>query len=659
MKIHKSIEQLPAFKNAVITLGTFDGVHHGHKKLAKKIIALAKELKGESIIVTFDPHPRSIIYPKDKSLKLLSTLDEKLALFEELGIDHVVVVPFTFEFSQMSAKEYVEKFIITNFNPSCLVIGYDHKFGLNRQGDFSLLKMYEAEGHFKLEKVEKQELEEITISSTKIRNAINTGAMQEAGLLLGYNYQLTGEVVHGDKLGTKIGFPTANLLVKDEKKIVPVEGIYAARMRVDGVEGDCMVYIGRRPTIDNNLEKTIEVNIFDFNSNIYSKDLTLEFIEFIRGDQKFDSLELLTNQLKLDKIRTLEILNNQVQVFEKPECAVAILSYNNSEFLQSYLPVIGEFTGSNAKIHVIDNHSQDDTSQILTEWFPEINLIELTKNYGFAEGYNRGIKILDEQYIVLLNSDVLVTENWLDPLLDKLKSDPSIGAVMPKILSLENQDEFEYAGASGGYIDSLGYPFCRGRVFDKVEKDEGQYDDEQEVFWTSGAAMVLRKDTFVGLGGFDNSFFAHQEEIDLCWRMKRAGLKCMVVPSAKVYHFGGGSLSYQSPNKTYLNFRNNLTTIIKNEPYGKLLWLLPIRFVLDGVAGVKFLLTGKPIHTWSIVKAHLSLYVRVFKIFRRKRQEKKFIAAMRKGPERKSGRLKGSIIWKYFVGGKSKFSDII
>ena len=169
--------------------------------------------------------------------------------------------------------------------------------------------------------------------------------------------------------------------------------------------------------------------------------------------------------------------------------------------------------------------------------------------------------------------------------------------------------------------------------------------------------MVLRRETFLNLGGFDNSFFAHQEEIDLCWRMKRAGLQCMVVPSSTVYHFGGGSLSYESPNKTYLNFRNNLTTIIKNEPYGKLLWLLPIRFILDGVAGVKFLLSGKPKHTWSIVRAHFSLYRRVFRILRRKGQEKEFINQSRKGPERKAGRMKGVVIWKHFVLGKNKFSD--
>ena len=657
MKIHKSIDNLPEFKNSVITFGTFDGFHHGHKKIASKIISLAKELKGESILVTFHPHPRSIIYPKDKSLKLLTSLEEKLVQFEKIGLDHIVVVPFTFEFSRQSPKEYVEKFILKNFNPACVVIGYDHKFGLNRQGDFDLLKDYAEANNFILEKIEKQELEEITVSSTKIRVAINEGRIQDANLLLGYNYHLSGTVVHGDKIGRKIGFPTANLTLINEHKIIPKTGIYAAKVKVDGVEGGAMVYIGKRPTIDEGLEENIEVHIFEFNSNIYNKVMTLEFIEFIREDEKFDSLDLMTNQLKLDKVRAEEILKLQAHNVPKAECAIAILNYNNSEFLQSYLPVLTEYTGSNAKTYVIDNYSVDDSKEIIQDWFPEIGLIELTKNYGFAEGYNRGIRILNEEYIVLLNSDVLVTKNWLEPLLNKLKSDPSIGAVMPKILSLENQDEFEYAGAAGGYIDSLGYPFCRGRVFQHVEKDTGQYDDEQEVFWTSGAAMVLKKETFLALGGFDFSFFAHQEEIDLCWRMKRAGLKCMVVPSSTVYHFGGGSLAYDNPNKTYLNFRNNLTTIIKNEPYGKLLWLLPIRFILDGLAGVKFLISGKPSHTWGIVKAHLSLYTRVFRIFRRKRQEKEFINQLRKGPERKAGRMKGALIWKHFILGKNKFSD--
>ena len=657
MKIHKSIDNLPEFKNSVITFGTFDGFHHGHKKIATKLIALAKEFKGESILVTFHPHPRSIIYPKDKTLRLLSTLEEKLLLFEKMGLDHVVVVPFTFEFSRLSANEYVEKFIIQKFNPSCIVIGYDHKFGLNRQGDFELLKMYSTEGNFQLEKIEKQELEEITISSTKIRQAILDGRIQDANLLLGYNYHLSGTVVHGDKIGRKIGFPTANLTILNRNKLIPKEGIYAAKVKVDGIEGGCMAYIGKRPTIDDGLEKIIEVHIFEFNSNIYNKVMTLEFIEFIREDQKFESLSLMTNQLKLDKVKAEEILSLQTPIQQKSECAIAILNFNNSEFLQSYLPVLSEYTKSNAKTHVIDNYSSDDSREIIKDWFPEVNLIELTKNYGFAEGYNRGIRILEEEYIVLLNSDVLVTDNWLEPLLATLKADPSIGSVMPKILSLEDQDEFEYAGASGGYIDSLGYPYCRGRVFNHLEKDTGQYDDKQEVFWTSGAAMVMKRQTFLDLGGFDNSFFAHQEEIDLCWRMKRAGLKAVVVPSSTVYHFGGGSLAYDSPNKTYLNFRNNLTTIIKNEPFGKLLWLLPIRFILDGIAGIKFLFAGKLKHTWGIVRAHLSLYTRVFRIIRRKRREKEFIAKVRKGPERKAGRMKGSIIWKHFVLGKNKFSE--
>ena len=463
MKIHKSIDNLPEFKNSVITFGTFDGFHHGHKKIASKIISLAKEFKGESILVTFHPHPRSIIYPKDKSLRLITSLDEKLELFKKLGLDHVVVVPFSFEFSRLSPKEYVEKFILENFKPSCVVIGYDHKFGLNRQGDFNLLKQYAEEKKFKLEKIEKQELEEITISSTKIRTAIEEGRIQDANFLLGYNFQLSGTVVHGDKIGRKIGFPTANLTLIDEDKIIPKEGIYAAKVKVDGVEGGCMVYIGRRPTVDSDLKKNIEVHIFEFNSNIYNKIMTIEFVEFIREDEKFDSLELMTNQLRLDKVRAEEILEFQVPSSKEAECAVAILSYNNSEFLQSYLPVLAEYTSSNAKTYVIDNSSEDDSKEIIKDWFPEVGLIELTKNYGFAEGYNRGIRILNEEYIVLLNSDVLVTDKWLEPLLAKLKSDPSIGAVMPKILSLENQDEFEYAGAAGFFLPH--FIFCKQSSF--------------------------------------------------------------------------------------------------------------------------------------------------------------------------------------------------
>ncbi len=658
MKIHRSLGNLPNFRNSVITFGTFDGVHLGHQKIIRQIISVAKETKGESIVVTFDPHPRSIVYPKDKSLKLLTTLNEKINLFKKTGLDHLVILPFTVEFSQIPAREYVDRFIIKNFNPKCVVVGYDHKFGLNRQGDFNLLKEYSAQGKFKLIKIEKQVIEENTISSTKIRHAISSGDVSQGNLLLGFNYMITGEVVHGDKIGSKIGFPTANLVPDDKNKIIPKVGVYAARVHAGGVKANGMVYIGNRPTIGSDLSQNIEVNIFDFKDNIYNTPVTLELVQFIREDEKFENLELLTNQLKLDRLSSIEVLSKIKENKISSSCGICILAYNNSEMLQSYLPIATECKDDSTQIHVIDNASEDDTVEMLAEWFPEINVVELTENYGFAEGYNRGIRIIENKYIVLLNSDVMVTPNWLDPLIEKLESDPSIGAVMPKVLSLEQQDHFEYAGAAGGFIDSLGYPFCRGRIFNHCEIDEGQYDDEQEVFWTSGAAMVLRRSTFIGLGGFDNSFFAHQEEIDLCWRMRRAGLKCLVLPKSVVYHLGGGSLDYESPRKTYLNFRNNLTTIIKNENNLKLLWLLPIRFMLDGLAGIQFLLKGKPKHTWSIVRAHFSLYKRVFRIYRRKRKERAWVEEMQQGPPRIVGKIPGSIIWSYFIRGKKKFSNL-
>jgi len=659
MKIHRSLGDLPSFKNSVITFGTFDGVHLGHQKIIRQIISVAKETKGESIVVTFDPHPRSIIYPKDDSLKLLTTLDEKLELFEKTGLDHLVILPFTIEFSQIPAREYVDRFIIKNFNPTCVVVGYDHRFGLNRQGDYNLLQEYAAQGKFKLIKIEKQVIDENTISSTKIRKSINEGNVSQSNLLLGHNYKISGEVVHGDKIGSKIGFPTANLVPYNKKKIIPKAGIYAARVYAGGIKADGMAYIGNRPTIGSGLERNIEVNIFDFKDNIYNTPVTLELVDFIRDDEKFENLDLLTNQLKLDRLSAIEILSRINDNLKPKDCGICILAYNNTEMLQSFLPIATEWMDDYTQIHVIDNASEDDSVEMLSTWFPEINVVELTSNYGFAEGYNRGIRIIENKYIVLLNSDVMVTENWLNPLLKKLEENPSIGAVMPKIRSLEKQEYFEYAGAAGGYIDSLGYPFCRGRIFSHLERDEGQYDTEQEVFWTSGAAMVMRRSNFVGLGGFDNSFFAHQEEIDLCWRMRRAGLKCLVVPQSVVYHLGGGSLDYESPRKTYLNFRNNLTTIIKNENNLKLLWLLPIRFILDGLAGLQFLFKGQPKHTWSIVRAHLSLYRRVFRIFRRKRKEGEWIKEMQQGPPRIVGKIPGSIIWSYFIIGKKKYSDLI
>ncbi len=658
MKVHRSVDALPEFKSAVVTFGTFDGVHLGHKKILNRIISLAREFDGESVLVTFHPHPRSIIYPKDKSLHLLSTLEEKIGLFEKTGLDHLVIVPFSFEFSRLSPQEYVERFIMAKFNPVCVVIGYDHKFGLNRQGDFDLLTRYANEGKFKLEKIVKQDLDEVTISSTKIRDSLAHGEMEQSRMLLGYDYFIQGKVIHGDKIGRKIGFPTANIVINDKDKLIPKIGIYAAKVEVDGIMAECMAYIGNRPTIDTGLKKNIEVHIFDFNSNIYTKEIKLHFVSFIREDQKFGSLDALANQLKLDEIRTKEILKHHRLIQKKKSCAIAILNYNNSEYLQSFIPVIYDTVNDETQVYVIDNNSTDDSLEMLEEWFPEVKVITLSKNYGFADGYNKGLKNIEEEYVVLLNSDVKVKDGWLSKMMDMIKKDKSIGAVMPKILSLENPESFEYAGAAGGIIDSLGYPFCRGRMFDTLESDDGQYQKDLEIAWASGAALLIRKEVFEKIGGFDESFFAHQEEIDLCWRLRRAGYKIMCTPAAEVEHLGGGTLDYESPNKVYLNFRNNLKMITKNETFSRLLLILPARLVLDGIAGLRFLFSGNVKGFTSVIRAHFAYYFSMGSTIDRARKDKKKIENMRIGYPRNSGKLSGSILIQYYLLRRKKYSDL-
>ena len=268
---------------------------------------------------------------------------------------------------------------------------------------------------------------------------------------------------------------------------------------------------------------------------------------------------------------------------------------------------------------VADNASTDDSVAFLKAEFPTTELIELSENHGFANGYNVAIAQVKAEIYVLLNSDVRVTPRWIETIIPYLR-DPSVGAIQPKIRAEHAPDEFEYAGAAGGYIDYLGYPFCRGRVFNHTERDEGQYDGTKEVFWATGAAFFCRAELFHALGGFEPEYFAHAEEIDLCWRMKRAGYKVLAVPASVVYHVGGGTLSYDTPRKTYLNFRNTLTTSFKNEPLSRLVWWLPVRLLLDGVAGLLFLSQGKFTHISSILRAHLHFYGHFFQWARRRKE---------------------------------------
>jgi GT2 family glycosyltransferase len=295
---------------------------------------------------------------------------------------------------------------------------------------------------------------------------------------------------------------------------------------------------------------------------------------------------------------------------QSKKLAVLILNWNGKDLLERFLPSICKYNSDFANIIVVDNASSDDSVTFLNTEYPEIETIEFDKNYGFAEGYNKAMEMVNYPYVVLLNSDVRVTENWLVEPLDFLEKNGDYAACQPKILDEKEPTKFEYAGASGGYIDRFGYPFCRGRIFDDLEVDAGQYDSVKDVFWASGAALFVRRELYLEVGGLDASFFAHQEEIDLCWQLLNMNYKIACIPQSTVFHLGGASLDKMNPKKTFLNFRNNLVMLLKNLP----VYALPIvfiRMVLDGVAGVKFISEGKFSHCWAIVKAHFSFYSRI------------------------------------------------
>lgn len=292
---------------------------------------------------------------------------------------------------------------------------------------------------------------------------------------------------------------------------------------------------------------------------------------------------------------------------QETKIAVVILNWNGKKFLEQFLPSVIKYSAT-AKIVVADNCSSDDSISFLRAHFPQVTLLELPENYGFAKGYNEALKQIEATYYVLLNSDVEVTENWLTPCINTLDNDSYIGACQPKIKDFRNKSFFEYAGAAGGFIDKYGYPFCRGRIFDVIEEDKQQYDSNIELFWASGACLFIRSSLFHQLGGFDPLFFAHMEEIDLCWRLQKNNFKIMFVHQAVVFHVGGGTLSKVNPKKTFLNYRNNLLMLYKNLPKNKKIGILITRLFLDGLAGIKLLLEGKPSHTFAIIKAHISFY---------------------------------------------------
>ena len=657
MKIYRELDNLPQFNNAVVTIGSFDGLHTGHGKIIDHLKLLAKECVGESVVITFHPHPRQIIYPNDQSMKLLNTIEEKIMLFRNTGIDHLVIAPFSIEFSQISAQEYIEDFLLKNFNPRYIVIGYDHRFGLNRQGNIDTLRKYEN-NNLEILEIEKQEIDNLAISSTKVRQALADGYIEKATNLLGHAYILSGKVVHGEKLGNKIGFPTANIEPLHKSKLIPSKGIYAVRVEIEEVLHDGMLYIGTKPTVNDGLQQVIEVNIFDFNQTIYGKEISVHFIEFVREDQKFEDLNQLKLALIADKHRVEEIFEAYHHNRNIADCTIAILNYNGIEHLEAYLGDVEFSTRDRVELLVIDNGSTDESVSYIKEWHPGVKVKVLDTNNGFAEGYNLGLQGVSTPYTVILNSDVKVTENWIDPLIKVMEQDSSIGCIQPKIKSIEHPDEFEYAGAAGGYLDKYGYPFCRGRLFDTIEKDNGQYDDQKEVFWASGAAMIVRTKLFKKLGGFDKDFFAHMEEIDLCWRIKRAGYKVVYSPKATVFHLGGGTLSYNSSNKVFLNFRNNLALLLKNEDTSSLIWKIPLRLILDGVAGLKFLLGGNLSSFWAVIRAHFAFYGRFTSLLHKRKMFKAQLKDLSIGSINTSGRYNKSIVTKYFLTGKKKFSDL-
>ena len=332
--------------------------------------------------------------------------------------------------------------------------------------------------------------------------------------------------------------------------------------------------------------------------------------------------------------------------------AVVILNWNGVRLFPQFLPsVLEHSSGEGITIHVADNGSTDHSLVWLKENFPSVNLISLDQNYGFAKGYNLALSKVEADIFVLLNSDIEVTPGWLKPCIDRLEVHPGMAALQPKVLSYTDRSHFEYAGAAGGYIDRWGFPFCRGRVLSVTEKDEGQYDQPASLLWATGACLVVRASVFRESGGFDEDFFAHMEEIDLCWRLKNQGWSIGYEPRSTVFHLGGATLSYHSPRKVYLNFRNNLWMLMKNLPGNRLFMTMLFRMLLDGVAALHFLLTGKLSAFQAVLHAHFSFYA-TLKKFRAKR--KLLLPGMTIANHQEI--FKGSMVFHYYILGIKKFS---
>ncbi|MBL7852139.1 MAG: glycosyltransferase family 2 protein [Cyclobacteriaceae bacterium] len=332
--------------------------------------------------------------------------------------------------------------------------------------------------------------------------------------------------------------------------------------------------------------------------------------------------------------------------------AVVILNYNGRALLEKFLPSVVAFS-SPARVIVADNASTDDSLPWLEKNYPQVERIAMDQNRGFCGGYNTALKMVKADRYVLLNSDVEVTPGWLVPLEEVLDQYPDVAAVQPKVLAERQRDHFEYAGAAGGLLDTLGYPFCRGRIFYHTEKDEGQYDDERAIFWSSGACMMIRSAWFHRLGGLDEDFFAHMEEIDLCWRLQRAGQKVYYTHRSQVFHVGGATLQASNPRKTYYNFRNGLSLIYSNLPAGELVFKFPIRLALDWVASFKFMLAGTVRDGLAVLRAHAHF----FRNFKREVNRRRRSAEL--GYTRPATQYSGWVVWDFFILGKRKAADVV
>ena len=320
------------------------------------------------------------------------------------------------------------------------------------------------------------------------------------------------------------------------------------------------------------------------------------------------------------------------------EVAIVILNWNGRILLEKFLPSVVKYS-KQATIYVADNASTDDSVAFVSENFPNVKIIQNATNGGYAKGYNEALKGLSEELFVLLNSDVEVTEGWLDPVISEFKKDPQLVAAQPKILDYKKKGFFEYAGAAGGYIDQFGYPYCRGRIFNTLERDEGQYNDIHKIFWATGACLFIRNTVFKEIGGFDQDLFTHQEEIDLCWRLQAKRGEIKYIGSSSIYHVGAATLKASNPRKTFFNFRNTLLILVKNVKGVNIWGILFTRLILDGIAGFQFLIQGKPAHTFAIIRAHFSFYTLLPKFIKKRR----LVASNLKYFNIKS------IVWKYFI----------